>query len=192
MSAKLNPYLCTRGLSYYTRGYITTLKGVRILLFKTTLVWQDRKDVNTQKETKAYIEDCIEQFREKGIRTAHKYLNSVLGSCYGDKKNAAVINYNGNVYKCTARNFTEENKEGVLNDDGEIVWIPEKYQLRRTIRLFNPVCQRCRIAPICGGTCSQQQIERRGVRGCLYGYSEADKDEIVLNKFYADVVRNHI
>lgn len=155
-------------------------------------VWQDRKDVNTQKETKAHIEDCIEQFREKGIRTAHKYLNSVLGSCYGNKKNAAVINYNGNVYKCTARNFTEENKEGVLNDDGEIVWIPEKYQLRRTIRLFNPVCQRCRIAPICGGTCSQQQIERRNVKGCLYGYSEADKDEIVLNKFYADVVRNHI
>ena len=154
-------------------------------------VWQDRG--SETEDTQAYIEACIDLFTMQKIRTTHKYHDYVRNSCYADKKNSAVINYDGKVYKCTARDFTPGNSEGYLSPEGEIVWDMEKYQLRRTIRFTRPQCRQCRIAPICGGACSQKHIEQQNsVRACLLGYDEQAKDEVLLDKFYADVVKPNL
>lgn len=154
-------------------------------------VWQDRDSQNEQNErTQAYIEECIDLFAEQQIMTSHHYHNYVWDSCYADKKNSAVINYNGDVYKCTARDFSTANREGYLSSNGEIIWNLDKYRLRRTIRLSRTECQQCRIAPLCGGACAQKQIERQNNSlSCLLGYTEEIKDQIILDKFYVDIVK---
>ena len=64
-------------------------------------VWQEGEFESSE------IEKSINAFIKAGF-VASKF---VLGSyCYGDLRNSAVINYNGDVYKCTAVNFEEARR----------------------------------------------------------------------------------
>ena len=42
--------------------------------------------------------------------------------CYADCENSIVVNYNGDLYKCTAREFSPETREGLLTPDGKVEW----------------------------------------------------------------------
>ncbi|MVT12297.1 radical SAM/SPASM domain-containing protein [Chitinophaga tropicalis] len=108
--------------------------------------------------------------------------DTVRSSCYADKKNEAVINYNGDVYKCNARDFNQKNKEGVLNEKGEIIW-NEQHNKRLIPKLTNKPCLECSILPICGGGCSQMIIENIGKDYCVHEFDEDSKKRLVLEMF---------
>jgi uncharacterized protein len=141
-------------------------------------VWQEEKDIATD------IQDVVNLFREKGFRTLYKGVNldTVRNSCYADKKNHATINYSGEVYKCTARDFESKSREGLLNDNGVIEW-NEKYDKRMSAKFKNPPCLKCKILPICNGGCSQQAIEHEGREYCIHDFDENKKLEIIKDKF---------
>lgn len=40
--------------------------------------------------------------------------------CYADYDNTVVVNYNGDIFKCTARDFKSELRDGVLTANGTI------------------------------------------------------------------------
>lgn len=101
--------------------------------------------------------------------------------CYADRDNHAVINYNGDLFKCTARDFTETNKEGVLTDEGHLAW-NERFAERKSLRYGNEACQVCRIFPLCHGSCSQLKIENKDTTECIFTYSETEKIEKVENR----------
>jgi uncharacterized protein len=140
-------------------------------------IWQDKeKNLNDR------VDDLVEFFRERGINSFNSYVpNTLFGSCYADKKNHATINYDGNVFKCTARDFNSKNREGVLKDNGEIDW-NEKFQNRMEIKLKNKPCHSCGILPLCNGGCSQIAIEANGQDFCVYEYDENVKKDIVYRK----------
>lgn len=119
-------------------------------------------------------------------------MDQVWNPCYADKTNQAVINYNGDVFKCTARDFTRENRLGVLNEDGTIKWDEKKMKQREGVRLSKDVCKQCRIAPICGGTCTQRGLDSGNSNQCIRGLDESGKDKIVLNQFYYNIVKNGV
>ncbi|WOC53178.1 hypothetical protein BPO_p0095 (plasmid) [Bergeyella porcorum] len=48
-------------------------------------------------------------------------VDAVENSCYANKINHSTINYDGIVYKCTARDFNLKNHEGRLSSDGNII-----------------------------------------------------------------------
>lgn len=76
-----------------------------LLRFDFQRVWQDRKDRNDETENKIRI--IRDKFREEGFTVLANYLpHNVRSSCYGDKLNHTLINYNGDVFGCTARDFT--------------------------------------------------------------------------------------
>ncbi len=54
-------------------------------------------------------------------------------------KSHATINYNGEVFKCTARDFKTELKEGDLLDNGIINW-NNKYFQRIDSKIKNNPC----------------------------------------------------
>ena len=94
-----------------------------------------------------------------------------------------LINYNGDVFKCTARDFSEANSLGRLTPSGEIKWkknMPEDYL---TLKLSRPECRECRIAPLCGSGCCQKNRETPADCGCMLGYTEQAKDERILKRF---------
>jgi uncharacterized protein len=148
-------------------------------------VWQDeRTNEELENKIKNLIDDYLELFSQMGFKTSTKILNYVWDSCYADKKNQILINYNGDLYKCTARDFNEANKIGYLSSSGDLVLEQEKVNIRRNIRFTNPVCYDCKIAPLCGGGCNQRHLERIRQNSCLMGYSEKDKEMIIIDHFY--------
>jgi uncharacterized protein len=141
-------------------------------------VWQEPKDIDDE------IQAIVNSFRSQGFNSLYKgaNLDTVRNSCYADKKNHATINYNGEVFKCTARDFESSSKEGVLNDKGLIDW-NNKYDSRMNAKFKNKPCLECPIMPICNGGCSQQALEHEGVDYCIHDFDNNKKLSIIKDKF---------
>src|SRR5690606_8881292 len=82
------------------------------LLFDFHRVWQDDK----VDDTSVILDSNVDLIRKNGFSVSGNYTpNAVKDSCYADKRNSAVINYNGDIFKCTARDFTTVQRAGYLN-----------------------------------------------------------------------------
>ena len=158
-----------------------SMENRKYLRFDFQRVWQD-KDLEDNTEEK--IKKIRKTFREDGFSVLANYIpRDIRESCYGDKVNHALINYNGDVFGCTARDFTHQNRIGVLAPSGNIIYDKEKYDLRMNSKFSKPICRKCRIAPVCGGGCRQRALEAVESPLCSMGYSEADIDGIVTEIF---------
>lgn len=140
-------------------------------------VWQvDSVDQDVVNET-------LQHFRSKGIKASTNLtIDSVRNSCYADKRNHATINYNGDAFKCTARDFSKANREGVLTDNGEIIW-SARFEERMNIKLKNKNCQTCSILPICNGGCSQYALENLEKGFCVFEDAGIQKKDVIIQKF---------
>ena len=141
-------------------------------------VWQERspsKDLDG-------IRNVVDYFYKKKLYVIFNDVNMVRNPCYGDRRNTAVINYNGDIYKCTAKDFNVINRDGYLNENGDIVWLKSQ-DYRANIRFKDGFCNTCRIAPLCGGGCSRYMLEQdqNANKSCLYK-SEERIDELILDR----------
>lgn len=142
-------------------------------------VWQEKDYTLIER-----VRELHRFFRGKGFRTTFGDVDlpdTVRNSCYADKKNHATINYNGEVFKCTARNFSSDAKEGTLHEDGTITW-NQKFYDRLDSKFKNKPCLSCSILPICNGGCSQEAIEHKDDY-CMYDFDEQRKKGVVLNRY---------
>lgn len=154
----------------------------KFLSFDFQRVWQDRNDRNDDAEVK--MTAIRSRFKEAGFMVLANYIpHDVRNSCYGDKLNHVLINYNGDVFGCTARDFTTTNSIGRLNDDGSIAFDHTKVEHRNSSKLSKEVCRRCRIAPLCGGGCKQKASEAHDDDKCSMGYTAAEMDDMILDIF---------
>lgn len=146
-------------------------------------VWQDGSYSlcdDTYKNAKR-IRNILKHDEVKTVN--NRILDGVNNSCYGDKRNLLLINYNGDVYCCTARDFNKENRLGVLSDNGNVIWDGSAYEHRMNSKFVKPVCHKCRIAPLCGGGCRTQAVEHYHENECIYGYSDTEIDSFILERF---------
>lgn len=148
-------------------------------------VWQDRHNDDTGKSD---ISQVITTFKEEFKNTQDELtMNNLRYPCYGDKKGTLVINYNGDVFKCTARDFNLQNRYGILLKDGSIAWDEQKISIREKSKMNKDICKACKILPLCGGGCAQNSIEQPQ-NECFMGYDDADKNEILLNHLYYHII----
>ena len=156
-------------------------------------VWQD---TTNWKDVSPYLNAIISKANSYGVPChSSDLLNHVRDSCYGNKKNHILINYNGDAYCCTARDFNNTNRVGYLDTCGDIIWDKPNYmELRMKTRMNRPSCLKCRIAPICSGGCRQNGMERlKDGDYCMYGNNEDRKDYFVMVRFertIMDVINN--
>lgn len=76
--------------------------------------------------------------------------------CYANLKYYHAISFNGNVYKCTAKESMHENSLGYLEESGLIQWKDKKFEDKYYKPLFeNQDCIDCRYLPVCMGPCPQ-------------------------------------
>ncbi len=126
-------------------------KKITILLQQ---VWQDK---DNGKVSIQEIEGLRLDFAEAGFLIDKEILNTKGYSCYADKYNQAVINYDGRIFKCTAKNFEKEREDGTLTKGGEIVWSEILLPLKLSKATFeNKKCMNCKYLPVCFGPCSQK------------------------------------
>lgn len=164
------------------------------------LIFKDFDDLSTEKrklitlsmnkvwqETNKNLDDSVNRFidlaEEFGFTIPDAVLEDhVRNSCYADKVNEAVINFDGKVYKCNARDFTDERQEGMLDSDGNIIW-NSLHSKRNEVRIQNKQCKQCSVFPICGGGCSQIALENAGKDYCIgkEGMEESIKHMFLSN-----------
>ena len=123
----------------------------QLVNFTFQRVWQDNEGDASQVEQQ--VEHIERAFEQAGlfVNNAKSY---IVPYCYADDVNTAVVNYNGDLFKCTARDFATKSKEGTLAADGTLRW-NERLRKRMSIRHGSDTCLQCRIYPICHGGCSQ-------------------------------------
>ena len=125
---------------------------VKTLFISFQKVWQVQK----RPETSKVLNDLRDYASSLGFHTNLDDPEYRIMRCYADYSDNIVINYNGDIYHCTARNFTSENSEGHINDNGDI--ITSENSLKRQQKRFLKSCFSCDILPICG-VCSQNKLE---------------------------------
>lgn len=141
-------------------------------------VWQDKEGMKTLNG----IHKVLNSFVNGGFKIIFADLNEINNACYADKKNTLVINYNGDIYKCTAKDFSRENREGYLESSGNIIW-EKSQEHRQHLKLTNKRCHTCRIAPLCGGGCTRYILEREGSDYCLFNKMDDLIDKQILYRF---------
>ena len=116
-----------------------------LLMIDYHRVWQNDK----VDEVYITLNENIEQLQSNGINVSSKYSpDNVRDSCYADKRNSAVINYNGDIFKCTARDFTNVKRAGFLNSEGELIWENDYLEKRMQVKFNNKPCLTCPIMPL--------------------------------------------
>lgn len=124
------------------------------------MVWQQKKEMEKYADL---ISQKEKLFKAAGYATwdsfsAHTY--SPL-SCYAENMRQYVINYDMNVYKCTARDFSEKQFSiGHINTEGDFIPTPLYYKYYATPSAFeNEKCLKCELLPSCKSVCIQKKIE---------------------------------
>lgn len=148
----------------------------QLVNFTFQRVWQDNEGDASQVEQQ--VEHIERAFEQAGlfVNNAKSY---IVPYCYADGVNTAVVNYNGDLFKCTARDFAPKSKEGTLAADGTLRW-NERLRKRMSIRHGSDTCLLCRIYPICHGGCSQMKLEAPdGISSCPKGYDDDKIQEIM-------------
>ena len=146
-------------------------------------VWQDG-DIKRTPYEKRKIERELKRIRkgivELGMRSLPKDLQmAFVNSCYADKKNECLINYDGSIFKCNARDFTEDRKLGELKPDGSIQWNSGESKWMKS-KLADQICRHCFLIPICGGGCRRILFEAQDHHYCLYNDNTKEKKRVLL------------
>lgn len=142
-------------------------------------VWQENESKSLQEkrnEIKEYV------------RTSN--VNSNISSNYGDSLHPCcfdydhniLINYNGDIYKCTACDFKSEHRIGYLSQYGEIIYNDDlKSDFESSL---TKDCYDCKLLPICT-ICLQQR--RADKNHCPYPEIKAHA-EVNIEKYFQDVM----
>lgn len=119
-------------------------------------IWQTYEKEGNNTQVKEILQQHSDKLKEAGFHVTFTSTYNFLGGilCYADRINYAHINYDGNVYRCTANDYTPENALGYVDENGTIVWDKKKIQGMADKAFFdNPVCLSCKMLPLCGGPC---------------------------------------
>lgn len=131
-------------------------------------VWQDRDSLNTDDSTEQTVNKLRDYLRNSNYLSPNNSTRKHISMpCYGDLYNYLLINYNGELFGCTARDFITVNSIGVLTESGTPNY-NNLYSRRRIAKFSKSVCKSCRIAPLCGGGCRQKALELFQVRRLLW------------------------
>lgn len=167
-----------QGIFAEFEGFEERIKKNIVIAFHR--VWQDSHNEDISEE----LSEMIHTFAASGyLVSSDKVMDYVNHSCYGDKRNHLLVNYNSDVFKCTARDFLPENRGGYLDNEGNVVWDSDYLNRRMSMKFSREVCHTCRIAPLCGGGCTQKALENQDTEGCLFSYTEEEIDQIILDRF---------
>ncbi|HCY74416.1 MAG TPA: hypothetical protein DHV28_00710 [Ignavibacteriales bacterium] len=117
-------------------------------------VWQDK---NNKMFSVKEIDEARLKFENAGFNIDRNTILNLKGyTCYADLYYQAVINYDGRVFKCTARNFEKEKEDGILTNEGNIIWTNSLAMKTSNATFENRKCLDCKYLPVCSGPCSQK------------------------------------
>ncbi len=153
-------------------GKFSVYRNFSVSLHK---VWQVSADKIDEDKILSFVSKC----QSLGIKCNYLNLQKCYCSCYADYENEVIVNYDGLVYKCTARDFTKANSYGHLDLNGEIIWDKALLSKRMSIPLPQK-CDDCGLLPSCPKVCSQKLLEN-ATHICPFEGNYSVSDYIIHN-----------
>lgn len=147
-------------------------KDIRhIILVSPHIVWQETENISS---LSLKIDLLKRTAFHKGYNVKTPSILSGCMTCYTENMEQFVINYDMNVYKCTARDFDEKLSIGRITPEGKFEpnQMYYKYYITRS-PFMRKQCLECDVLPSClySSSCIQKKIE---------GYSpECDKAGVI-------------
>jgi len=140
------------------------------------------------------IQTIIKDFIESGFIVDKPNIDNSFYKCYADVTNQVVISPNGKIFKCTARDFANNQADGQMNNDGSIEWYSSYYDRQSKTTIEYEKCIDCNLLPACWGPCSQKLLEyKEGDFEKICNYLGVEKTiENCMNDFYINRVLNPI
>lgn len=158
--------------------FISSLKNYRDnFKFSFQPIWQSDNDLN---HTRSILLELKQILESNNCLSDGIYQSAINSICYADSPDSVVINYNGDVYKCSAQDFIPELREGVLDLDGNITY-NERYSDRMHSRFYHEACYDCRILPFCH-ICSQKKITQFLQSTCPIKMTEQGKMAVIRDR----------
>lgn len=149
------------------------VESKRRLSIDCQIVWQE----SNKDELQTKMHSLVSHFTHYGFQISKMDYRSF---CYADKRSECVVNYNGDLYKCTANDFHNTQRDGYLSVTGEVVWENDSQERRMNSKLKNKKCHTCRILPLCHGGCSSHSLVSQD-EYCLYP-TDDKKNQLVINR----------
>lgn len=159
-------------------------------------VWQTTSEIANAKNKNPDILSKIKLAREMGFTCGlnSQYSLGKFHQCYADKYYYAHINFNGKVYKCTARDYSDKYVCGILLNSGEIQWKPGILERMHAKANFeNEKCLSCKLLPLCLGPCHQKYLEYKKKEiptFCIDEYKELELNQFI-EEYYLNVKEAH-
>lgn len=82
--------------------------------------------------------------------------------CYAERENQFIINYTGDVYKCSVGQFNVEERVGCISKDGVFIKKDDQWNRWLNSDLFEENCYACIYLPLCMGGCRKTRLQQKG------------------------------
>lgn len=146
----------------YIQEIVRDLEGIdnTKVFFHLERVWQTIGQGTI--EAKNHFYEALRVLKSSGYSVGYGLFGIKRVSCPAEIDHYAVVNWDGNIYKCNGRTLRVDNSEGKLNIDGNITWDEIKQSKRIALSTFeNDMCIECKMLPQCMGPCSQKHIDSK-------------------------------
>lgn len=149
-------------------------------------VWQTESATNNEE-----LKRIINLFIANGFNVSYINWHQKSCSCKAERLNQLAVNYDGKVFKCTGRKYTDEHSDGELDENGDVQWKPGRLEQRLGNTTFeNNMCIKCKMLPVCMGPCSQKQIDVGPER--LHEVCALNTLEMKMGEYIEDVYNNMV
>jgi uncharacterized protein len=81
--------------------------------------------------------------------------------CYAERTNQFIIDYKGDVFKCSVGSFSADERIGAILPDGTIEYQFERWNDWNSLSEFDEKCEACVFLPLCMGGCRKDRLKNR-------------------------------
>jgi uncharacterized protein len=79
--------------------------------------------------------------------------------CYAERENQYIIDFKGDVFKCSVTDFSPSKRVGTIDAGGNFIRDESNWAEWFGVKPFDPKCQECTFLPLCMGGCRKDRIE---------------------------------
>ena len=80
--------------------------------------------------------------------------------CYAERENQVLINFNGDIFKCSVSDFYPNERFGYISENGKLVK-NDIWKDWENYPLFDDICYSCKYLPLCMGGCRKSRISNK-------------------------------
>ena len=149
------------------------------------MVWQYKDDAHSYTKI---LSEKMKTFAKMGYKKTSFKLE--CSPCYTENMKQYVINYDLNVYKCTARKFQQNYSIGKILPNGDFCPNPHFYDFFQPASIQAEKCLKCYLLPSCLGNCIQKNIEKQPIQCSPENLLEQVKQKVLLYLFQSGILKN--